>query len=59
MREANRRLHTPDNSDRRPLAALASPIDPRAAEKLQAMHRRAVAVRREVEARADARREEH
>lgn len=45
-------------TDKRPLAALASPIDPLALQKLKAQQRHAVAVRRECEARQEARRVE-
>ncbi|EEG08203.1 hypothetical protein [Pseudogulbenkiania ferrooxidans] len=59
MRDPNTRLLKPDNTDRRPLSALASPIDPLAQQKLKAQQRRTVAMRRELEARQEARRGEH
>lgn len=45
--------------DKRPLATLASPIDPHALQKLKAQQRHAVDVRRECEARQEARRVEN
>ncbi|MGR2663139.1 hypothetical protein ACUXVY_16270 [Chromobacterium haemolyticum] len=56
MREANVRCWTPDNTDRRPLALLASPIDPSGRMKLQALNRQRVASRRAAEERIEARR---
>ncbi|MEN6082803.1 hypothetical protein [Chromobacterium piscinae] len=56
MRDANIRCWTPDNTDRRPLALLASPIDPNGRMKLQALNRQRVAARRAAEERIEVRR---
>ncbi|MCD5326803.1 hypothetical protein ACFFU8_17940 [Chromobacterium piscinae] len=51
MRDANVRCWTPDNTDRRPMALLAGPIDPNGRMKLQALNRHRVASRRAAEER--------
>ncbi|AUH51200.1 hypothetical protein CXB49_10460 [Chromobacterium sp. ATCC 53434] len=51
MRDANVRCWTPDNTDRRPLALLASPIDPNGRMKLAVLNRQRVAARRAAEER--------
>ncbi|MGY8624183.1 hypothetical protein [Chromobacterium violaceum] len=56
MRDANVRCWTSDNTDRRPIALLASAIDPNGRMKLAALNRQRVAARRAAEDRIEARR---